>query len=60
MSELFVAHGRFNASVRILEGLVSANPRNRTARFKLAQVLTWTGQFDPAMNHYRILLEEKR
>ena len=59
LSELFVAHGQFDVSVQLLTGLVAKNPRDRKIRFRLAQVLTWTQQFDEAIKQYHVLLGEK-
>ena len=55
ISELFVAGGRFDQALRILERIVKEEPGNRRARFRLGQVLTWTHDFDTAISHYRAL-----
>lgn len=57
-SEQFTAHGQFKVSVQLLDQLVAANPDNRKARFRLAQVLAWTQQFERAIEQYRVLLGE--
>lgn len=59
LSELFVAHGRFDVSVQLLTGLVFRNPHNRNMRFRLAQALTLTQQFDEAIKQYHVILAEK-
>ncbi len=59
LSELFITHGMFEDATRILVSLVAENPENRQARFRLAQILTWTQQFDKAIEHYEQLLGGK-
>jgi len=59
LSELFVGHGMFEDASWILVSLVAKNQENRQARFRLAQILTWTQQFDKAIEHYEKLLGEK-
>jgi len=58
MAELFVSNGRLDTALQILKKIVEKNSRHRRARFRLAQVLTWTRDFDSAINHYHLLLEE--
>lgn len=59
MAELFVSKGRFETASHILARIVAKDPEHRKARFRLAQVLTWTQNFDAAINHYYKLLGEQ-
>lgn len=56
MSELFIAHGEFTTAGAVLESLLQKTPAHRQARFRLAQLLTWTQRFDEAVQQYQILL----
>lgn len=59
LGELFVGNGQFDIATELLSDLVRENPENRKARFRLAQVLTWTQEFDDAIEHYYILLGDE-
>jgi len=59
LSEIFVRFGRFEQAMQLLDRSVRQKPDNRRARFRLAQVLTWMGSFNIAVDHYNILLGDQ-
>lgn len=59
LGELFVGNGQFDVAIELLRDLVRENPENRKTRFRLAQILTWTQEFDAAIEHYHILLGDE-
>ncbi|MFO7870190.1 MAG: tetratricopeptide repeat protein [Kiritimatiellia bacterium] len=57
LAEIFLSKGRFGTTLEILQKVVSENPEDRKARFRLAQVLAWTHEFEASIGHYHKLLE---